>query len=658
MQLDAKRNFFSIFSGYLHLPLIAPRFQADIDDFQGPRKAEDDPDGPPQPLASAAEPDDLAVGRSPLPAELPPDPWEGHDLAAHVRPMAPFVARLPTLPSKPLPHDPVTYVHGGGGDSPLVGKKTIIYLQPHITVDYKDGGEPLDSRITQVNMLRDNDMVTTVDDNEVVTDADPESVVWPEHEVTPMPEVMALAPSHNPNATTSPQSIAHELEARAGSSTQPPPITLHEGVMQDGVPVGSGTPPPTGPSSRVAAPPGDRPSFDNPLHSAVVETGGNNAYNFGAVVDNQGAIGTMIVLGDSYRSDAIHQTNVLVDHSAVAGTAEQAIIQTGGNQANNIAEFVQTLGGQNPYEMGFFGGLQWNVDRVNGDYYDVNLTRQLNVIQDNDCVQQTATDHFKFWEIGGNGQDNVAIMDHSGKQYDLVIVTGDYFGTNWIFQTNILLNSDYVLVDGSGGAGSETVSTGANWLMNSALLIDYSGGTHALTPDMQALVNALQNGDSTMALANGFAVPGDGSGVMNVLFITGNYYDINVLEQTNIVSDSDIVMQTLANGEAGYVATGANQLGNEAVLATIGPLNGQYVGGTQYSEATLVQTNIIAQSADVQPAQSTVVLGDPNKLATEAAALVVHSPTPALPPPEESTAPPPSDSGTHATTDPLSGVLS
>ena len=161
-----------------------------------------------------------------------------------------------------------------------------------------------------------------------------------------------------------------------------------------------------------------------------------------------------------------------------------------------------------------------------------------------------------------------------------------------------------------------------------------------------------------MALANGFAVPGDGSGVMNVLFITGNYYDINVLEQTNIVSDSDIVMQTLANGEAGYVATGANQLGNEAVLATIGPLNGQYVGGTQYSEATLVQTNIIAQSADVPPAQSTVVLGDPNKLATEAAALVVHSPTPALPPPEELTAPPPSDSGTHTTTDPLSGVLS
>ena len=66
----------------------------------------------------------------------------------------------------------------------------------------------------------------------------------------------------------------------------------------------------------------------------------------------------MIVLGDSHRSNAIVQTNVLVDHTAVDGTAEQATLQTGGNQANNIAEFIQTLE-QNPYEMGFFGGMRW-----------------------------------------------------------------------------------------------------------------------------------------------------------------------------------------------------------------------------------------------------------------------------------------------------------
>ena len=48
----------------------------------------------------------------------------------------------------------------------------------------------------------------------------------------------------------------------------------------------------------------------------------------------------------------------------------------------------------------------------------------------------------------------MAIIEHSGKQYDLVIVTGDYFAANWIFQTNVLLNSDYVLINaGPGGAG-------------------------------------------------------------------------------------------------------------------------------------------------------------------------------------------------------------
>lgn len=665
MQLDAKRNFFSFFSGYLHLPLTASRLHVDIDDFYGPRLAEEDPDGPPQPPESAAEPDELAVGRSPSPPALEPDPWEPLDLSAAVRPIAPFAARLPTLPIKALPPDPVTYSHGGGGGDVLVSGRTIAQVgsrAPHITVDYKDGGDPLDLRANQVNTLRDNDVATTLNnndlrDNDIVTDPDAASVAWPDHDVMPMAELAQMADSHVPDAyagaTATPETVVAALRALGDAPGQPGPTTLHEGTTIDGAPVAADTPVPPGPTDLVPARP-----VDKDANMAVVETGNNRSGNFAAVIDEQGAIGTLLVLGDSHRSNAIVQTNILVDHTAVDGTAEQATLQTGGNQANNFAEFIQTLD-ENPYEMGFFGGMRWHVDRVNGDYYDVNLVRQLNVMQDNDMVQQTATDHYKFWEIGGNGQDNVAIVEHSGKQYDLVIVTGDYFAANWIFQTNVLLNSDYVLINaGPGGAGSETVSTGANWLLNAATLVDFSGASHALTPDMQALVAALQNGDTTLDLANGFVLPGDGSGTMNVLFITGNYYDINVLEQTNIVSDSDVVLQTLENGESGYVATGSNELANDALLVTLGPLGGQYVGGAEYAEATLVQTNIIAQSADVQPAQSTVVLGDPAKLASEAAALIVHGPTPAPPPPEEAAAPPPADSGTHTTTDPLSSVLS
>ena len=235
MQLDAKRNFFTFFSGYLHLPLTAPRLHIDIDDFYGPRGAEEDPDGPPRPPAPAAEPDELAVGRSPLPPELLPDPWELLDLSAAVRPIAPFAARLPTLPIKPLPPDPVTYSHGGGGgDSPLSPKQTVVFRQSQITVDYKDGGNPLDLRVDQVNTLRDNDIVTTLhhndlDDSDVVTDADAESVAWPDHDIMPIAELAQMAKPHVPDAyagaTATPESVVAALRALGDSRTSRPRCT-------------------------------------------------------------------------------------------------------------------------------------------------------------------------------------------------------------------------------------------------------------------------------------------------------------------------------------------------------------------------------------------------------------------------------------------------
>ena len=201
----------------------------------------------------------------------------------------------------------------------------------------------------------------------------------------------------------------------------------------------------------------------------------------------------------------------------------------------------------------------------------------------------------------------------------------------------MLLNSDYVLINaGPGGEGSETVSTGANWLLNAATLVDYSGAAHELTPDMLALVAALQQRQSTLDLASGFVLPGDGSGTMNVLFITGNYYDINVLEQTNILSDSDVVLQTLENGESGYVATGGNELANEALLVTLGPMAASMSAAPSTPRRRWSRPTSSPSRRTWPPSQSTVVLGDPAKLASEAAALIVHSPTPAPPPPEES----------------------
>ena len=194
--------------------------------------------------------------------------------------------------------------------------------------------------------------------------------------------------------------------------------------------------------------------------------------------------------------------------------------------------------------------------------------------------------------------------------------------------------------------------------MNAATLVDYSGASHALTPDMQALVAALQNGESTMDLANGFVLPGDGSGTMNVLFITGNYYDINVLEQTNIVSDSDVVLQTLENGESGYVATGANELANDALLVTLGPLGGQLcrrhrvrrgdVGPDQHHRPVGGRAAGAEHGHAGRSGQAHLRGRRPGRARSDAGAAAA----------EESAAPPPADSATHTTADPLSSVLS
>ncbi|GEP54690.1 hypothetical protein [Reyranella soli] len=331
MQLDAKRNFFSIFSGYLHLPVLAPRFQTDIPDFYGPQKSEQDPDGPPLPPTPPAEPDDLVVGRSPLPPALEPDPWDGHQLHAAVRPITPFNARLPTLPIKPQPIDPPTYSHGSPEGLPADHHTIVLHRELRIKVDYKDGDGSLDLRLNQVNDLHDNDVGSTqyqtLHDNDVVTEGGASTVPWPHHDVVPMSELAQAAEAWappNPYAgdTDTPESVVGAMRARGDSSDGTGPDTLHEGVTIDGVKVASDAATPTGPGDLVPTAPVESHSFEHPTNAAVIETGGNSVGNHAAVIDEQGAIGTMLVMGNSYQSDAIIQTNILIDHSAVAGTAE------------------------------------------------------------------------------------------------------------------------------------------------------------------------------------------------------------------------------------------------------------------------------------------------------------------------------------------------
>ena len=62
-------------------------------------------------------------------------------------------------------------------------------------------------------------------------------------------------------------------------------------------------------------------------------------------------------------------------------------------------------------------------------------------------------------------------------EYDLIIIKGGYHGMNVIFQNNILLNNDKIVMSADGADPSQSVSSGDNSLLNEAAIANYGGDT-------------------------------------------------------------------------------------------------------------------------------------------------------------------------------------
>src|SRR4029077_20424909 len=95
--------------------------------------------------------------------------------------------------------------------------------------------------------------------------------------------------------------------------------------------------------------------------------------------------------------------------------------------------------------------------------------------------------------------------------------------------------------------------------------------------------------------------------VVHVLYVQGDYYDINYLSQTNVISDANTAAQMLTSGSGQQsISTGNDQAINVASIVDGGSLTTPYVQGTQYSDSMLLQTNIITPDPKIttnDPAQ-------------------------------------------------------
>jgi hypothetical protein len=375
------------------------------------------------------------------------------------------------------------------------------------------------------------------------------------------------------------------------------------------------------------------------------DAGGNVSFNGALIVDLSASAHSMIVMGNYFHTNAIFQTNSTMDQDHInAPDADPSAIVKGQDTADNIADFIQHPGVWASVPA-TFAGPQWHVDVVHGDFYSIHTVVQTNYLLDNDVIiQQGGGTHFNL-VTGGNELGNLAQVFDGSIHYDLIVVQGAYHGMNVIFQNNILLNNDNItLATGDGTDPTQSVISGQNQLLNAATIENYGNNSfHPISDGLHGIVNSLGNGATDLDIQNGNLLPGSG-GTFNVLYITGDYYDVNSVWQTNVTSDVNVLLQLLDAPSGAVqalhpddqgtqsVITGQDKLTNDAVIVDVGPTNA-YVGGQVYGDSILVQANLLPTDGDH------AVNHDMNALVPELVAFVnehqdeTRDTPPAAPPP-------------------------
>jgi len=487
---------------------------------------------------------------------------------------------------------------GGGGGGP----------HHEITVQYQPGGEQSEVQIIQYNVLSDNDLLIqgngaafTYDTALLTVDASAIVHHMADDANGQLPKEWWIQ-QNGTGATEFLKAHDEDVASRGGA---PDAHSVEPGYYLNGV---LQTPAPEPPDQTPAPQPAPAPDLGHGL-GQWAEVGSNFSFNAALIVDLSESGRSMIVMGDYFKTNAIFQTNSLMDHDHVDVSGGSAPALTAGdNKTDNIADFVQHPGIYASLPA-HFAGPHWNVDVVEGNYYSVHTLVQMNYLMDNDIVVQKSADNHYEVHSGGNELGNLAQVFDGSIHYDLIIVAGAYHGMNVIFQNNILLNNDEIKLLTEGAGSSQSVISGQNQLTNAATIENYGDDNFKpMNGNLDSLATAVGNGSTSLDPSYGNFVDGSG-GVFNVLYVKGDYYDVNAIWQTNVTSDVNLIIQLLGTpsanalslhpGDTGTqsVTSGKDVLSNDAAIIDVGATN-TYVNGETYGDTILVQANLLPCDKD------------------------------------------------------------
>jgi hypothetical protein len=339
-------------------------------------------------------------------------------------------------------------------------------------------------------------------------------------------------------------------------------------------------------------------------HADSIETvavGSNITANSASLANTEGASVSLAVMGNYYELKAIVQTNVIQESDHVTGpTSPSSAISIAANTIDNIADFqnhVPTLtsGGEGTTP----NGLNWSVSVLNGSLEDIHSLVQTNYLTNNNVVYETTQSGHSEIVAGGNTLVNSGQFDNLSANYDLIVVEGNYHQDDLIYQTNVMLDSNYVQLNGDGTA-NQSFSGGSNEAINDATIVDAANHSfQPMTDSALAVIQGLGNHDGSLnvsAIAKAFP---DLLGNINVLVVTGDYYDVNYVSQTNYVSNSNVVSMNGTLGSSQSVQTGQDQALNSATIYDAGSALSPYLQGEYSNDMILIQSNIVADGTKI-----------------------------------------------------------
>lgn len=384
-------------------------------------------------------------------------------------------------------------------------------------------------------------------------------------------------------------------------------------------------------------------------NSVEVTTGGNTVINNAVVVSESVQAEVMAVMGNHMSLNAIIQINGICDVDNVSSAVGGWPTGSGADQDQsfNIAMFkhIDPTADAAPADPSAGFPAYYVVTEISGDLIIMNWINQYAFMTDNDVCIASSSGVQSVVSTGDNTAYNSVDLTELGNYYDLIIVGGNVYDASIIHQLNLLLDNDLIgAVSGFETSGEGSVSTQGNLLWNQAGIISVGSATTDPLPDgyNTAAANlAAGKHDLPQSILDDPAFAG--TGMLRVLYISGDIYNLQYIKQTTIVGDSDQVAlamnQVLANPDTDWtIATGNNQLVNFATIVDVDPAAKIYVGGESYSDEVLIQAELVPNTHDLG-AQN------PDTLVSEAVAFLSDDTDTDGTPQQDHIAPQPTDSG-------------